>query len=70
MGTEHNTINANDRYKGYTCFYDNASWSIDIHSLTHLYVIFCNAVDKRQGPWASCFISSPSLNFPEICLIL
>ena len=34
MGTEHNNINANDRYKGYTSFHDNAC--IDIHSLTHL----------------------------------
>ena len=25
MGTEHNNINANDRYKGYTSFHDNAS---------------------------------------------
>ena len=24
MGTEHNNINANDRYKGYTSFHDNA----------------------------------------------
>ena len=54
MRTEHNNINANDRYKGYTSFHDNAFYSIDIHSLTHLKLIFCNAVDKRQGPWASC----------------
>ena len=27
-----------------------------MHSLTHLSLIFCNAVDKRQGPWASCLI--------------
>ena len=25
IGTEHNNINANDRYKGYTYFHDNAS---------------------------------------------
>ena len=26
MGTEHNNINANDRYKGYTSFHDKASY--------------------------------------------
>ena len=29
---------------------------IDIYFLTHLLLIFCNTVDKRQKPWASCLL--------------
>ena len=55
MGTEHNNINANDRYKGYTSFHDKCILEYRYAFPDTFIAVFCNAVDKRQGPWASCY---------------
>ena len=42
MGTEHNNINANDRYKGYTSFHDMHSGANEVNTTAKI----CN--DKIQ----------------------